>query len=430
MIGVIADDTTGANDIGVMFAKHGWATAVVAHDAPDPMPDADALVLDTDSRLDPPAVAYEKAVAATRRLRALGCTWLHKKTCSVFRGNIGAEFDAMLDAAGGEFAVVSLAYPKNGRTTLGGIHTVHGRRLEQSAFARDPVHPTRESDLVSILQRQTRRRVSRIDLVTVRAGEAALRAALAERRAESNYCIVDAVEQADLTALARATHDWPLHAGSSALAEELPAFWPRPRGRDPLAGVALAAGSGVLTVSGSLTPQTRAQTAALREAGMTTVTLDSTRVFDAGENAAEIARVGAAAVAPLRAGRDVLVLAAQDDAAVEKTKALGAARGLDPLAASKAVSAALAEAATRIVTEVGVSRLVIAGGDTSGTVCRRLGIHGNWVLDEVATGVPAGLALGRSLLLVLKSGSFGDAGFLGAAVAHLKRLANPAVLSA
>jgi uncharacterized protein YgbK (DUF1537 family) len=363
-------------------------------------------------------------------LRALGCTWLHKKTCSVFRGNIGAEFDAMLDAAGGEFAVVSLAYPKNGRTTLGGVHTVHGRRLEQSAFARDPVHPTRESELVSILQRQTRRRVSRIDLVTVRAGEAALRAALAERRAESNYCIVDATEQADLTVLARATHDWPLHAGSSALAEELPAFWPRPRGRDPLAGVELAAGSGVLTVSGSLTPQTRAQTAALRAAGMTAVTLDSTRVFDARENAAELARVGAAAVAPLRAGRDVLVLAAQDDAAVEQTKALGAARGLDPLAASKAVSAALAEAAAWIVAEAGVSRLVVAGGDTSGTVCRRLGIHGNWVLDEVATGVPAGLALGRPLLLVLKSGSFGDAGFLGAAVARLKRLANPAALSA
>jgi uncharacterized protein YgbK (DUF1537 family) len=49
MIGVIADDITGANDIGVMFAKHGWATAVVAHAAPGALPAADAVVLESGS---------------------------------------------------------------------------------------------------------------------------------------------------------------------------------------------------------------------------------------------------------------------------------------------------------------------------------------------------------------------------------------------
>jgi len=430
MIGVIADDTTGANDIGLMFAKHGWATAVVAHDAPEPLPRADALVLDTDSRLDPPALAYRKVLAATRRLQALGCTWLHKKTCSVFRGNIGAEFDAMLDATGGDFAVVSLAYPKNGRATSDGVHTVHGQRLEESAFARDPVHPTRESNLVAMLQRQTQRRVSRIDLATVRAGESVLRAALAERRREGGYCIVDGVEQADLAALAAATHDWPWHAGSSALAEELPAFWPRPPNRDPLAGVALGESGGVLVLAGSLTPQTRAQTAALIAGGTAAVVLNSTRVFDAAARADELGRVFAAAVAVLRSGCDVLVLATQDEASVAATHSLGAAHGLDPLGASKAVSAALADTAHALVEAAKVSRLVVAGGDTSGTVCRRLGIRGNWVLYEVAIGVPSGLAIGRPLLVVLKSGSFGGEDFLRAAVDHLKTLGRtPAYLS-
>lgn len=40
------------------------------------------------------------------------------KQCSVFRGNIGAEFDAMLDELQEEFAVVVLGFPDNGRTTL------------------------------------------------------------------------------------------------------------------------------------------------------------------------------------------------------------------------------------------------------------------------------------------------------------------------
>lgn len=430
LLGVIADDTTGANDIGVMFAKHGWATAVVAHDAPDPLPAADALILDTNSRLDAPELAYTKVLAAARRLRALGCTWLHKKTCSVFRGNIGAEFDAMMDAVGGAFAIVSLAYPKNRRETRDGMHTVNGKQLEESAFARDPVHPMRESDLVSILQKQTKRRVGAIDLATVRAGETALRAALVQARRECEYCIVDAVVQSDLTALARAAHDWPLHAGSSALAEELPKFWPRPPGRDVLAGKMFSASCGTLVVSGSLTPQTRAQTAELVAGGMLTITLDSRRTIDGTTCQAEVARVSAGAIGPLREGRDVLVLAAQDDASVTATKALGAEGGLDPLAVSKRVSAALAEVTKNVVEGTGLSRLVVAGGDTSGTVCRRLGIHGNWVLNEIATGVPSGLALGKPLLLVLKSGSFGAPDFLATAVAHLKSLGHRRAVTA
>jgi uncharacterized protein YgbK (DUF1537 family) len=421
MIGVIADDTTGANDIGVMFAKHGWATAVVAHDAPDPLPAAAALVLDTDSRLDPPEQAYAKVHAATLRLRALGCAWLHKKTCSVFRGNIGAEFDAMMDASGGDFAVVSLAYPKNGRQTHRGVHTVYGVPLAESAFARDPAHPMRESDLGRILQAQTRRRVGRVELATVRAGAAALREALAARRRECAYCIVDAVEQSDLAVLAEAAHDWPWHAGSAALAEEIPRFWPRPAPRELLSQAAFAGAPGVLVVSGSLTPQTRAQTAVLRQTGVAIVTLDPRLVFAGPRRAQEIDRVSAEALEPLRAGADALVLAEQAEAVVAATKTAGAEHGLGPLETSKAVSAALAEATQRIIDGAAIGRLVVAGGDTSGTICRRLGIHGNWVLEEVATGVPAGLAIGRPLFLVLKSGSFGDTDFLRTAIARLKQ---------
>lgn len=426
MIGIIADDTTGANDIGAMFAKHGWATAVVAHDAPDPLPAADALVLDTDSRLDPPERAYAKVHAATLRLRSLGCGWLHKKTCSVFRGNIGAEFDAMLDASGGEFALVSLAYPKNGRATRDGRHTVHGVPLEQSAFARDPVHPMTHSDLVAILQAQTRRRVGQIDLATVRAGEGALRKAIAARWAECQYCVVDGVEQDDLARLAAAAHDWPWHAGSAALAEELPRFWRRPAPRNLLADAGGLGDGGVLVVAGSLTPQTRAQTTALRATGIATAVIDSRRLFDAAERVREVARAVATATTALRTGRDALVQAEQADDAVAATKVLGARAGLDPLATSRVVSAALADAVAEIAGQAEVRRLVVAGGDTSGAICRRLGIRGNWVLGEVTTGVPAGLALGRPLLLVLKSGSFGDADFLRTAVAHLHALGAPA----
>jgi uncharacterized protein YgbK (DUF1537 family) len=420
MIGVVADDTTGANDIGVMFAKHGWMTAVMAHDAPEPMPDARVLILDTNSRLDPPAVAYRKVLAATRRLQRRGCTWLHKKTCSVLRGNVGAEFDAMLDATGGGFAVISVAFPKNGRRTRDGVHTVHGVRLEESAFARDPVHPMRESDLVSILRRQTARPVRLVPLAVVREGVAALRRALHAERARGGYAIVDALEQRDLVTLAEAAQDFSLWGGSSAIAEELPRFWPAGESRDVLAGVELGDTNGVLLIAGSLTPQTRAQTDVVKSSGRPTVTLDARKVFLGPERVGEVGRVVAEARATLREGRDTLVMAASEPGAVAATKALGATLGLDELSTSKIVSAALADVAHALVEELQLKRLVVAGGDTSGTVCRRLGICGNYVLREIATGVPSGLAIGREMLMVLKSGSFGGPEFLLTAAAHLR----------
>ena len=112
IMGVVADDITGANDIGGMFAKAGYVVHIYAYDGPDALtrgrgsaPEPHIAILDTNSRLDDRATAYAKVHAATLELHAAGCRQFHNKTCSVFRGNIGAEFDAMLDALGQDFAV-------------------------------------------------------------------------------------------------------------------------------------------------------------------------------------------------------------------------------------------------------------------------------------------------------------------------------------
>ncbi len=62
MIGVVADDITGANDIGSMFARGGYVAHVYAWDAFDPglwraHGQPDVAILDTNSRLDATDVA-------------------------------------------------------------------------------------------------------------------------------------------------------------------------------------------------------------------------------------------------------------------------------------------------------------------------------------------------------------------------------------
>ena len=425
MLGVVADDTTGANDIGLMLSKNNYTAKVVTFNKEDNYePDADVLIVDTDSRLDTLEESYQKVFEATKKLQDMGCTLFFNKTCSVFRGNIGTEFDSMLDALGQEFAVISLAFPKNGRKTINGIHTVHGKLLEHSEFAHDPVNPMNKSNLVEILQEQTSRKVTMVPLEIVRKGPAALREEIEKQRKDYHYCIVDSENQSDLSIVAEAIHDLPVICGSSAIAEELPKFLNMELVQGPIGDLTFSDSNGVLVVSGSLTPQTRAQTAHLRQIGTSVIVFDSRKVFYKVKLETELAKITELAKTIIGSGKDVLIMADNREEIVAETKEMGILLSLSELTISKMVSSSLADAAQRIIKDTGLTRLVVAGGDTSGTVCRRLGITGNYVLEEIETGLPSGLTLDRSMLIVLKSGSFGKPEFLETAVKHLKKLFN------
>lgn len=423
IIGVVADDTTGANDIGIMFSKNNWTVKVIAfNEEMELKKDANVVIVDTDSRLDAPDLSYQKVYAATKALKELPCTRFFNKTCSVFRGNIGKEFDAMLDALNEEFAVIVLAFPKNGRKTVNSIHTVHGNRLENSEFANDPVHPMHQSNLVSILQEQTNRKVTSIQLGTVRQGAAFLKDEIGKQKENFNYCIIDAETQDDLTIIAEAVKDIKVLCGSSALGEELPKFLPTEQLESPLETLNVKDKNGVLIVSGSLTPQTREQTAMLIKNGCSSIVIDSRTIFSIAKRQEELDRALQQTIEKLKSGEDVLLMADNNPEIVQQTKEMGHLENIEPLTISKMVSSLLADITLQAVDAVNLKRLVVAGGDTSGTICRKLGIKGNFILEEIATGVPSGLAFGRDMLIVLKSGSFGASDFLIKATEHLKDL--------
>jgi uncharacterized protein YgbK (DUF1537 family) len=434
-LGIAADDITGANDIGIMLAKAGYLTHVypvgAGHWPPlaavDGLVRPDVCILDTNSRLDSPQIAYQKVYEASQRLRQAGCQTFYKKTCSVFRGNVGAEFDAMLDALGEPFAIVVVAFPKNGRLTRDGIHYVHGQKLADSNFRHDPIHPMRESNLVHILQAQTQRQVGLVHHQVVEQGVGSLRRQLAQLKEAYHYVIVDVVSQAALATVAQAVADYPVLCGSSALAEELPAVWnqlpaatveqrPLPRLPDPQKQT-------VLCAAGSLTSQTRAQIDYLRQQGLAAFSFNTLALFDRQARPAEIEQVARQIGACAAAGRDVLLHTPYQPALVHQTQQAGEAQGLSRPEIGRLVSEAVAEIVAQVVRETGLNRLVIAGGETSAAVCGRLGIHGLQLWQEIQPGLPSCLSLSPPpAWLVLKSGSFGSPDFLEQAIAHLKGL--------
>jgi uncharacterized protein YgbK (DUF1537 family) len=147
---VIADDLTGAAEIGGIGHRHGLKSGVVTDTGALPG-DAGLLVFDTDSRLDEPDVAAEKISRLGKILESRSCTLIYKKTDSVLRGPVRAELEALARALGWPRVLLVPANPSLGRTIESGRYAIRGTPLHETAFARDPHHPATSSDVLQLL---------------------------------------------------------------------------------------------------------------------------------------------------------------------------------------------------------------------------------------------------------------------------------------
>jgi uncharacterized protein YgbK (DUF1537 family) len=427
-IGVLADDITGANDIGIMFAKWGLRTHVypyLGQESEAYLPKQGALpqvcILDTNSRLDTPEEAYCKVFSGTRWLYQIGFRQFFNKTCSVFRGNIGAEFDAMLDALDLNFGLVVLGFPKNGRLTLDGIHFVHSKPLAESEFRNDPIHPMHRSSLTDILCAQTQRRVSTLDQRVIAQGAAHLRKMIHEKKTSCNYLILDVAGQESLQTIAEAAGDELVFCGSSALAEELPAAWGIAQGNQEMLDLPGPSKTGILITVGSLMPQTADQIEHLRRQGVPAFVLNTQALFSERERSNELQRLVSQVSAALEAGQDVILQSPRLPQSISKAHELGNTKGSSAAGTGRLISTALAEITAGTLELTGQNRLIVAGGETSAAVCKRLGIFGQRIWREIQPGLPSCVSLsGKPLLLILKSGSFGSPVFFEQALSHLR----------
>ncbi len=158
MIGVIADDFTGAAEIGAVGLRHGLRAEVIL--AGEPSGVADLVCLDTDSRSCAPGEAAQRAARAALLLRDCGAAWVYKKTDSVLRGNVTPEIEAIVKALGLSGALLVPANPSLGRTIVNGRYFVHGRLIHETEFARDPKYPRSSPNVRELLDEPSALRVS------------------------------------------------------------------------------------------------------------------------------------------------------------------------------------------------------------------------------------------------------------------------------
>lgn len=422
ILGVIADDFTGATDVASMLVRAGLRTVQVIGVPQGPPPaQADAVVVALKSRTTPAAQAVHDSLAALRWLQAGGARQFYFKYCSTFdstaQGNIGPVTEALLEALNSDFTIACPAFPENGRTVFRGHLFVGDQLLSDSGMRDHPLTPMTDANLVRVLQAQCRGRVGQVSYEVVGQGVAPLETALSALRAQGvRVAVVDAIDNASLRTLAAACAQMPLLTAGSGLALGLPAVyaskgWVQP---DAQAAQLPAVQGHDAVLSGSCSTATHQQVAQWLSAGRPAFRVDA-RALAAGHDVT----VQALDWAAQQAGAAVLVYAtAQPD----EVRAIQTEWGVQQ--ASQWVEACLARIAQGLVRR-GVRRLVVAGGETSGAVVQALGITQLRIGATIDPGVPWTLAEAppepgaapTPMWLALKSGNFGGVDFFAKALA-------------
>ena len=404
-LGCIADDFTGATDLANNLVRQGMRVVQTIGVPEASVPDVDAVVVALKSRTAPVAMAVEESLAAASWLREQGAAQIYFKVCSTVdstaQGNIGPVAEALMDALHAGVALVTPAFPENGRTVFKGHLFVGEQLLSDSPMRQHPLTPMTDANLVRVLQAQCRtRRVGLIDHRCVAMGAVAVREHMkALKEAGVTLAIADAVTDADLRTLAEASRDEKLVVAGSGLAIGIPAL----HGLAPNAVAATlpAARGARAIVSGSCSAATNAQVAQFIASGGAAFAVDPLQAA-AGDDLVSQALAWAR---PRLGDAPVLIYATAAPEAVREVQArLGAER------AGALVEDTLARISVGLV-HAGAGQLVVAGGETSGACVQALGITQLRIGPQIDPGVPWCHAVVPGIHLALKSGNFGGVDF-------------------
>ncbi|WP_317695597.1 3-oxo-tetronate kinase [Serratia sp. UGAL515B_01] len=413
LLGVIADDFTGATDIASFLVENGLPT-VQLNGVPqdDALVDAQAVVISLKSRSCPVEQAVEQSLQALAWLQRQGCRQFYFKYCSTFdstaKGNIGPVTDALLNALGEHQTVISPALPVNGRTVYQGYLFVMDQLLSESGMRNHPVTPMKDSNLLRLMEAQASGRCGLVNAAEMDRGAGAVQEKLQQLAQQGvRYVVLDTLNEQHLLTQGEALKTMKLVTGGSGLAIGIARQWAQAGGKKAQAAGA-PQGDKAVVLSGSCSLMTNKQVARYRQQA-SAQSIDVARCINANERSAYAAELSAWVAQHSGELLAPLLYATADLQNLQQTQ-----QQYGTEAASMAVESLFAEVAERLQ-QLGFSRFIVAGGETSGVVTQALGIRGFHIGPCISPGVPWVRALEQPVSLALKSGNFGDENFFARA---------------
>lgn len=236
LVGIIADDLTGANDTALQFHQKGASTKILLDSECIPKVKAGTEVwaLSSESRNVPAEVAVSKVEKAVSTFTEnFSFDYYYKKIDSTLRGHIALETLTMLNILEYDAAVIIPAFPQEGRITVGGYHLAKGVPIGRTEIAIDPHSPITESHVPSLLKSQlgesSAELVGTIDLRTVMNGAGPILMRINELINEGKRLIVaDSTSLTDIEQIALAINKCDkkiLPTGTAAGAQVLSKYW-------------------------------------------------------------------------------------------------------------------------------------------------------------------------------------------------------------
>jgi 3-oxoisoapionate kinase len=369
LLSFYGDDFTGSTDVMESLAMNGVPTVLFTR-IPSAQEQArfagfEAVGIAGTSRSQTPDWMNEHLSRAFDWLKGLGARFCHYKVCSTFDsaphvGNIGRAIEIGREVFGQGVTPLVVGAPQLKRYTafgnlFAGYQGQTYRIDRHPVMSRHPVTPMDEADLRLHLARQT---ALPVDLVpaNVVGNVAAVDEAVAAARGVLMFDVFDMATQMDVGRQLLRLSDQlgPFVAGSSGVSYALV----KALGSAPASFPALPAVDQIIAVSGSCSPTTARQIRYALDHGFAGIHADPLMLAGTDGEAA-VARIIAEANGHLGEGRSVLIYTALDPE-------MERGSGLDAMAGGRhRVGQALGRIARAAISAHGLTRAILAGGDTS-----------------------------------------------------------------
>lgn len=439
LLAFYGDDFTGSSASMEAFAWQGIKT-VLFLDVPSAerlaaFPDYRCIGIAGIARSKSPSWMESHLPAIFQRLAESGAPIVQYKVCSTFDsapeiGSIGKAADIGAELFPGPIPML-VGDLGMGRIQVFGhlFAQANGKyyRLDRHpTMANHPSTPMQESDLARHLALQTSLPITNVNFLQLKNGDVETRIRQYETEKAHIYSI-DLLDEDSLRAAGRTI--WTMGnaqkfvLGSQGVQAALAAYW-RSKGllTDSAIESSVTPVERIAVVSGSVSPMTAAQIDHATSHGFEAIRLDLDRVSDQQAWDAEIDRAVSRSRVALSEGRDPLVFTAKgpQDPAVGRFKDRFYQDRKTAETINDRIGSSLGQILDRLITETGISRVVLSGGDTSSHAALRLKIDALTSVSKLAPGGPLCRAHSadpsrNGIEIAMKGGQVGSVGYFTAA---------------
>ena len=426
LVGIIADDLTGANDTALQFHQRGASTKILLDSDCTPKVKAGTEVwaLSSESRNIPADEAVLKVEKAVKTFTEnFSFDHYYKKIDSTLRGHIALETLTMLTILDYDAAIIMPAFPQEGRITVGGYHMAKGVPIGRTEMAIDPHSPITESHVPTLLINQLPDTmadiVGTIDLRTVMNGAGPILMRINELIKEGKKLIVaDSTSLTDIEQIALAINKSEakiLPTGTAAGAQVLAKYW--------LAGVEKEEANVELgslpkfIVSGTATQITANQIEKLEQSDefddINFIALETTQILE-GVSDGLVERI----VSNLKSGVTVCVHTSNLVANFDGFSDDSFNAELTKEKFAKMITDYLGELTEKVLALIDVV-LITLGGETSYKCCKAINSNELRLVDEVVSAISICADINQKWIIT-KSGNLGKASTLIEILNYLK----------